>query len=111
LVPVLLGALDVAIVCNRDSAFGRYCFPLKFYEAIACGTPLVAAAVGDVGRLLADRPECRYGPGNPEELALRVKQLFGTSKSSVELEVPTWCDRAGMLSGFLSDCVPVQIRC
>ena len=46
-VPLLLNALDVAVICNRENDFGRYCFPQKAREIMACYVPLVAARVGD----------------------------------------------------------------
>jgi glycosyltransferase involved in cell wall biosynthesis len=103
-VPTLLAALDVAVICNRDSAFGRYCFPLKFYEAVACRTPLVAAAVGDVAKLLADYPQCRYTPGNPDELAAKIKEHLRTGTFYLPLKVSSWCDRANALEAFLLHC-------
>src|SRR5262249_28537523 len=41
-VPLLINALDVAVSCYRDSEIGRYSFPQKAYEIIACQTPIVA---------------------------------------------------------------------
>ena len=65
-VPALLSTLDVAIICSRDSAFGRYCFPQKFYESLACGIPTVAAAVGSMRELLHSYPAHLYEPQNAE---------------------------------------------
>jgi len=71
-VPLLLRALDVGVVCNRDSSFGRACHPQKLVEMAACGLPLVAAAVGDAARLLGAQPKCLYTSGNAFELADRI---------------------------------------
>lgn len=71
-VPELLAALDVGVVCNRDSAFGRYCFPLKLHEMLAMRIPVVAAALGDVRQLLARYPECLYIPGDMAMLGERI---------------------------------------
>ena len=59
-VPSFLSALNVAVVNNRDSAFGRFNFPQKAREAIACRVPLVAADVGTMKSLLADHPELLF---------------------------------------------------
>ena len=56
-VPQVISSLDVAIICNKDSDFGRYCFPMKLHEIIAMQVPLVAAAVGDVASVLTGYPE------------------------------------------------------
>lgn len=71
-VPQMLVALDVGVVCNRDTAFGRHCDPLKLIELNACGTPVVAAAVGEVARLLAHAPGSLYPAGDATALAERL---------------------------------------
>lgn len=43
LVPSLLGAVDLLLVLNRDSAFGRYSYPAKLYEAVSCQIPVVSS--------------------------------------------------------------------
>ena len=68
-VGVLVSALDAVAICNKDSEFGRFCFPLKLMETVAAGVPFVAAAVGEVKSLLAARPDCLYAPGEAEDLA------------------------------------------
>lgn len=39
-------ALDVGVMCIPDTVFGRYCFPQKAYEMLACSLPVVATGVG-----------------------------------------------------------------
>lgn len=80
-VPLLINSLDVVVVCNKDSSFGRYCSPLKLNEALACQVPVVAARVGDVSDMLrANLPVHGYSPGNAAELAFKVKQLLDHSR-------------------------------
>jgi len=76
-IPELLSALDVAVVCNKDSEFGRYCYPMKLEEAIACGTPVVAARVGDVAQRLSFNDRHLYEPGQPHSLGEKIRQLAG----------------------------------
>lgn len=99
-VPDLLGALDVGVVCNRDSAFGRYCFPLKLHEMLSMRIPVVAAAVGDVSRVLALHPECLYAPGDVAMLAERIAEQL-SAPSAPEIDSPAWQDCAGLLRGAL----------
>lgn len=75
-VPVMLSALDVAMVSNVDSAFGRYCFPQKLMEAIACGIPLVAAEVGEVARILRGNSHALYRPGDSSGLAGAIRRVL-----------------------------------
>jgi glycosyltransferase involved in cell wall biosynthesis len=90
-IPKLLSALDVAIVCNRDSEFGRFCYPMKLEEAIACGTPVVAAQVGDVAARLSEDDGCLYQPGNWSELATKIGVLLGSQTATgTRLAANTW---------------------
>lgn len=73
-VRLLYAALDVGVVCNRDSAFGRACYPQKLAEMVAGGLPVVVAAVGDAGSLLEGYPACLYTPGDAEGLSRRLEQ-------------------------------------
>lgn len=98
-VPVLLNALDLAVICNRDSAFGRYCFPQKAFEIIACRVPLVAAAVGSMNELLADYPQCRYEPENANSLAQAIERQL-VKKIIVDLQAPSWAESAKNLEVF-----------
>lgn len=100
-VPTLLSSLDVAIVCNRDSSFGRYCFPMKLYEILACRVPIVAARVGDVADLLKPYPVSLYEPGDVAGLAERIERLLATP-SGCELAIPSWSECASKLEDLLN---------
>lgn len=65
----LFNALDVGAICVRDTPFGRYCFPQKAYEMLACKLPVAAARVGAMPHLLAGTSSCLYEPDVPESLA------------------------------------------
>lgn len=69
----LFSALDVGAICILDTAFGRYCFPQKAYEMLACGLPVVAADVGAMGALFADMPHCLYRPEDAGDLAAKLR--------------------------------------
>jgi glycosyltransferase involved in cell wall biosynthesis len=69
----LFGALDVGVVYLRNTRFGRFCFPQKAYEMAACGTPLVAAAVGAMPALLAAAPQTLYRPDDASDLARAIR--------------------------------------
>jgi len=65
----LFNALDVGAICVRDTPFGRYCFPQKAYEMLACKLPVAAACVGVMPHLLADVPTCLYEADDSRSLA------------------------------------------
>jgi len=65
----LFSALDVGAICILDTPFGRYCFPQKAYEMLACGLPVAAARIGAMADLLADTPSALYQAADPDSLA------------------------------------------
>ncbi|HDH08701.1 MAG TPA: glycosyltransferase [Gammaproteobacteria bacterium] len=65
-------ALDLAIVPLTDSIFGKYCYPQKACEILACRRPLVASSVGVMTDMLKDYTECLFDDGDAEMLAERI---------------------------------------
>lgn len=103
-VPLLLSALDLGVISNLDSPFGRYCFPQKLYEFAACRTPFVAADVGEVASMLHRQPHLLFTPDNVSELADRVRGLL-LRNFSQEPTIPvcTWEELGGRLEAFFRD--------
>jgi glycosyltransferase involved in cell wall biosynthesis len=99
-IPVLFSALDVAVICMRDTAFGRYAFPQKAYEIIACHTPLVAARVGALTELLAAQADSLYEVDNVASLrdCLRAQLTTPTTSTIVP---PDWAAQAAHLEAVL----------
>jgi teichuronic acid biosynthesis glycosyltransferase TuaC len=92
----LFSALDVGVICILDTPFGRYCFPQKAYEMLACGLPVVAADVGAMAALLAAEPGCLYRVGDADDLAARVVgQLASQHLPSVPID-----DWQGLIGGL-----------
>ncbi len=100
LVPCFMSALDVGVICNRDSEFGRYCFPQKLYEFLACGVPVVSADVGAIGDLLQEYPQCLFDVGEPRHLAHRI-QAQRVSPMRPDIPIPTWGDQAKKMEALL----------
>jgi glycosyltransferase involved in cell wall biosynthesis len=84
----LFCALDVGAICILDTPFGRYCFPQKAYEMLACRLPVVAADVGAMGDLFAEhRARCLYPPGDADALTSRLQaQLESPLVADVPIE-------------------------
>ena len=89
-VGLLLSSLDVGVVCNRDTPFGHYCFPLKLHEMMAAGIPVVAARVGDVSEVLADTPQSLYQPGDIADLADKLMRLATEPERSASSLYRSW---------------------
>lgn len=95
-VPVFLNSLDVVVIYNRSSTFGDYCFPQKFYEALACQVPPVIANVGELGLLLKDWPQLQYQDGDVAGLVATLRSQLG-NRETIDLDIPTWVDQAQKL--------------
>lgn len=89
LLPVALSALDVACVITADTAFGRYSYPAKLCEAMACGVPVVATATAPVQWMLGDDARFIVPIGDARKIAARILSLLGTGRVSFP-ELPTW---------------------
>ncbi len=64
----LFRALDVGIISVLDTPFGRYCFPQKAYEMLACGLPVAASNVGAMTELFSTTRELLFEPGSADGL-------------------------------------------
>ncbi len=98
-VPEFLNALDLAVICYRNSAQGEISFPQKAYEIVACRIPFVAARVGSMVEFLDNYPNCLFEPENPASLAHAIRRQL-IDKTIVEISVPSWNDSAIRLSTF-----------
>lgn len=101
-VPEFLNALDLAVICYRNSAQGEISFPQKAYEIVACRIAFVAARVGSMIEFLDNYPDCLFEPENPVSLAEAIRRQL-THKTIVEIPVASWKDSATQLSTFFEE--------
>ena len=95
-VPLLLNALDVAVICNRNSEFGKYCFPQKATEIMACDVPLIAARVGSMAGLFKDHPEWLFTPDSARDLAVVLEHRL-VHRNTDYTNVFSWKNAAEVL--------------
>jgi glycosyltransferase involved in cell wall biosynthesis len=105
-VPIFISSLDVNVICNRDSSFGRYCFPQKFYEAIACKVPVIAAEVGTMKELLKNTSHGLYKPDDVNSLVTALR-LQLKNPELLSLEVPTWNELGIKVGDFFEKCLKI----
>jgi Glycosyltransferase len=92
----LFNALDVGAICIRDTPFGRYCFPQKAYEMLACRLPVAAARVGAMIQLMANVPSSQYDADDAASLARALlAQLDHPAVADVPIE--DWTQLIGAL--------------
>ena len=99
-VPNLINSLDVAVVCYADDEYGKYCFPQKTREFMACDVPVIAARVGSLKELFQDHSEWLYTPGDVKSL-IEVLERRLSDKTTDYPEPPTWKDLAEILEKIL----------
>ena len=79
-----LNALDLAIVCNTENEFGKYCYPQKLTEILATKTPFVSANIGSIGALASSTcADNLYEPNNFMDLAHKIEK---------NMPLPRQCD-------------------
>jgi glycosyltransferase involved in cell wall biosynthesis len=106
-VATMYGALDLGITCNIDSEFGRYCYPQKFFEILACNIPVIAASVGTLQDMLENYSYALYIPGNPESLASGIQNLLANPRIP-DLLIPDWGGRARELDYFFQEIARIE---
>jgi glycosyltransferase involved in cell wall biosynthesis len=87
--PVVLSAIDVACVITADTSFGRYSYPAKLCEAMACEVPVVATATEPVRWMLHDDAPHLAKVGDPRSIADRLLRLLGGHRVRYR-DLPTW---------------------
>jgi glycosyltransferase involved in cell wall biosynthesis len=97
----LFCALDVGVIYLRDTPFGRYCFPQKAYEMLACGLPIVAADVGAMGGLLAGVKGSLFRPDDAADLAERIVDRL-QDPVTANVRIDDWSKIVGELDDALA---------
>lgn len=92
----LFNALDVGVIYLRDTPFGRYCFPQKAYEMLACSLPIASARIGVMPQLLASAPTGIYAADDSEDLARAVLELLDHPVVAT-VPIDDWTHIVGMM--------------
>jgi glycosyltransferase involved in cell wall biosynthesis len=75
-VPAYYAAADVVVDPVYDDEIARARSPLKLYESLATGTPIVTGDVGDRRNALEGQEEMLVPPGDAEALGQRIVSLL-----------------------------------
>lgn len=97
LIPTIINAADVNIILNQNNNFGKFCFPQKFFEIVACGTPLLAPSIGVTQELLNSQPDLLYDPTNLVDFKNKIiAQVQNPLLANVR--AITWAEQAEKLA-------------
>jgi len=77
-VPVLINSLDLMCAINKPGAFGNYSYPVKVYEALACGVPVVATDLPGTAWILRNHPSWLANPEDIDDFVEKVISLLNT---------------------------------
>ena len=100
--PTLLNALDVACIITADTGFGRYSYPAKLCEAMACGTPVVATSTAPVRWMLGPRSDLLAKVGDTGDIAARLSEVLRRDRVDYG-ELASWSAGARDLEAMLAE--------
>jgi glycosyltransferase involved in cell wall biosynthesis len=77
-IPAVIRQFDAALAPYPDTDHEFYFSPLKLFEYMACGVPVVAARLGQISEVVTSgKTGLLYPPGNLKQLAANCVQLLG----------------------------------
>ena len=101
-VPKMLNSMDVLLVLNRESKFGKYSYPVKLYEAMQCLLPVVASDTEAIRWILRDREKCLAKPGDVEDFTNKIIEIADVNRCEYEGS-HAWGKVASELETILSE--------
>lgn len=111
-VPGVIRQFDIALAPYPQPEHAFYFSPLKLFEYMACGVPVVASALGQITELLQDgETGLLYPPGDMEALVERCSELLSNrtlhtrvGKAAAELVLNrfTWDHNASRITELAS---------
>jgi glycosyltransferase involved in cell wall biosynthesis len=108
--PQELQKMDILVMPRPSSLETETTVPLKVFEFMACGKPIIASDVGGLMEVLRPEIDCvTYPAGSKTELATALVRLvedhmlcrrLGTAARASVLQQPSWSDQARLLNAL-----------
>jgi len=112
-IPLYLKAADVLVLPNtgKETISRFYTSPVKLFEYMASGRPIVASDLPSIRDILNKKNSVLVHPDNPTALALVIKELFNDITRAVAIAEEahrnvgeyTWDKRASNLHAFIKE--------
>ena len=83
-VPRLIAAADVVAIPQMDAEISRFQMPMKAYDCMAMGVPIVASAISDLPQVL-EGCACLVPPGDAKALTAALQEILGNPKQAAAM--------------------------
>ncbi len=111
-IPAYLKTADVLVIPNsgREEISSRYTSPLKMFEYMTSGVPIVASDLPSMREILNDKNAVLIKPDEPQELARGIKKVLQETDLSAKIATQaqkdvqnyTWQKRAKKILNFIT---------
>ncbi len=79
-IPKYLSQAKIAVLPNIEEQPSLFSSPLKLFEYMAAGVPIVASNLKVFKEILSENDALFFEPGNPKSLAEAIKKIIGNSE-------------------------------
>jgi len=97
-------------VSTRKSPIWRFTSPLKIFEYMASGTPIIGTTIGSVGEVLNETNAYCYDPDDPPSITAALERYFSSPQKAEAIAANarheavsrySWKERALQVIGFI----------
>lgn len=116
-IPLYIKAADVVVLPNvRIGESEQFTSPIKLFEYMASGVPIVASDLPSVRHILDTNMAAFVTPGDPQALADRIMQVVSSPEMAESLAIAgrerskqySWDNRASLILGLIDALVRKQ---